>query len=113
MRSRPIPKKPRAHEGGTVAMLDQVVSPTRPAKPIFPDAATLPEMFMKRAERSADALAFKVKEGGNWQEMTWQAFYDQAASLATWFMDHGLVAGDKITVVGSTRPEWCVSDFGG
>lgn len=94
-------------------MLDQVVSPTRPAKPIFPDAATLPEMFMKRAERSADALAFKVKEGGNWQEMTWQAFYDQAASLATWFMDHGLVAGDKITVVGSTRPEWCVSDFGG
>lgn len=94
-------------------MLDQVVSPTRPAKPIFPDAATLPQMFMKRAERSANALAFKVKEAGKWQEMTWQAFYDQAASLTTWLMDQGLAAGDKVTVVGSTRPEWCVSDFGG
>ncbi len=94
-------------------MLDDVVLPTRAATPIFPDASTLAEMFLKRAERSAAALAFQKKEEGIWEKTSWHEFYEAAASVATWLLDQGLALGDKVTVVGSTRPEWCISDFGG
>lgn len=32
--------------------------------------------------------------------------------MATWLVEQGIAAGDKVAIVGSTRPAWCVSDLG-
>jgi len=94
-------------------MLDQTKRLERPARPIAPDCATLPGMFLKRVDRSPHATAWTRKVDGRWTASTWRDFYEAAASFAGWLLEFGLAPGDKITIVGSTRPEWCVSDLGG
>src|SRR5262249_53813514 len=88
----------------------------KPARPITPHCKTLPEMFLRRVERSADRLAWKHKSRGGddpWLPSTWRDFYEEAASFATWLLDADFRIGDKITIVGSTRAEWCIADMGG
>ncbi|WP_394827072.1 AMP-dependent synthetase/ligase [Pendulispora albinea] len=85
----------------------------RPAIAITPHCKTLPELFLTRVAKTPDNVAWKRKSGGNWIGSTWAEFYEAAASFATWLLDAKLNIGDKITIVGSTRPEWCVADMGG
>ena len=94
-------------------MLDQIRSPANPTKPVIPDCKTLPELFLGRVDRSPHATTWRRKVDGAWVSSTWRDFYESAAALAAWLMDAGLAPGDKITVVGSTRPEWCIADIGG
>ena len=94
-------------------MLDRVRSPAHPVRPVTPNCKTLPELFLGRVDRSPHATAWKRKLDGQWVASTWRDFYEAAASLACWLMDAGLAPGDKVTIVGSTRPEWCVADVGG
>ncbi len=94
-------------------MLDRVRPPVHPSRPVTPSCKTLPELFLGRVDRSPHAMAYKRKLDGKWVESTWRDFYEAAASLACWLMDAGLRPGDKITIVGSTRPEWCIADIGG
>lgn len=94
-------------------MLDKVHVPVTPARPVLPDAKTLPEMLRRRAQLTPDAVAFRVKDLGAWVQTTWQEFNARASAIASWLLDQGLATGDKLTIVGSTRPEWCLCDFGG
>ncbi len=103
------------------SMFEHVSIVKKPARPITPNCRTLPEMFLRRVQRSPDKLAWKrpswkqggAGEKGPWLQSTWRDFYEEAASFATWLLDAGFRIGDKITIVGSTRPEWCVADMGG
>ena len=94
-------------------MLDQVVAPKAPARPVLPGAKTLPDMFLARSERTPHRVAYRRKVEKQWVSSTWRDFYEGAASIATWLLDAGLATKDKICIVGSTRPEWCLCDMGG
>lgn len=94
-------------------MLDRVRPPAHPARPVTPKCRTLPELFLGRIDRSPHLTAWQRKIDGQWVASTWRDFYEASASLACWLMDAGIAPGDKVTIVGSTRPEWCVSDVGG
>jgi long-chain acyl-CoA synthetase len=94
-------------------MLDSAIAPKNPARPVASLARTLPEMFLKRVGQSPSAPAYKRKQKGRWVTSTWRDFHAAAASVATWLLDAGVELGDKLTIVGSTRPEWCVADVGG
>ncbi|HWL84455.1 MAG TPA: long-chain fatty acid--CoA ligase [Polyangiaceae bacterium] len=97
-------------------MLERSSIAKKPAKAITPECRTLPEMFLQRVLRTPHRLAWKRKIGGapaRWVDSSWQDFYEEAAAFATWLLDAHLNIGDKITIVGSTRPEWCVADMGG
>jgi long-chain acyl-CoA synthetase len=94
-------------------MLDKLHAPVRPARPITPDTTTVPDMFLRRVDRSPHLTAWTRKIEGRWVASTWRDFYEAAAAVAAWLLDAGIGAGDKITIVGSTRPEWCISDIGG
>src|SRR5688500_6264968 len=94
-------------------MLDQLRATSKPTRPITPGCKTLPEMFMRRIDRKPHATDWKRKIDGQWVSSTWKDFYEASASLSTWLMDAGLAMGDKLTIVGSTRPEWCICDAGG
>src|SRR6185436_1385660 len=94
-------------------MLDQLRAPKKPIRPITPGCKTLPEMFLRRVDRTPHATAWKRKLDGQWVASTWKDFYEAAAAVATYLMDAGVNTGDKLTIVGSTRPEWCICDAGG
>lgn len=94
-------------------MLDRARAPRHPARSIAPDVKTLPELFLTRVDRSPHAPAWRRKVEGKWTASTWRDFYEAAAACATWLLDAGLQRGEKLTIVGSTRPEWCIADVGG
>lgn len=85
----------------------------RPVQWVAHEAKSLPEVLLRRVAATPDRPAYLTKRGGSWVATTWQTFHDQCAALATFLIDRGLAPGDKICIVGSTRPEWCVSDIGG
>jgi long-chain acyl-CoA synthetase len=70
-------------------------------------------MFMKRVELTPSAAAWMRKRDGRWVTSTWHDFHAVATALATALLDRGLALADKISIVGSTRPEWCIADIAG
>ncbi len=94
-------------------MLDSVIMPRKPARPLAALVRSMPELFLKRTERTPSAPAWKRKVDGEWVTSSWHDFYRAAASVATFLIDRGIELGDKVTIVGSTRPEWCIADMAG
>ena len=74
---------------------------------------TVGEMFLKRVERDGDKPAFFFKESGQWQPVSWNGFAERAGAIASYLVGLGLQVGDKICMVGGTRPAWCYCDIGG
>ncbi|MDI1447517.1 long-chain fatty acid--CoA ligase [Polyangium sp. 6x1] len=94
-------------------MLDRVVPPPDPAVPLANEARSLADLFLRRAAATPTAVAWKAKKNGEWRSTTWAEFHARATALATFLAKRGLAPGDKIGIVGSTRPEWCICDVGG
>lgn len=94
-------------------MLDIDVSARRPAARLARTTTTMPEMFLRRIEASAQRRAWQQKIGGVWTPTTWGRFGTDAKAFASWLIAQGVEGGDKIVIVGGTRPEWCVADMGG
>lgn len=86
---------------------------TRPVELLARHARTLPELFLLRVERSYGKLAYKEKIQGRWVDRTFGYFYDQSARVATYLLNRGLELGEKVCIMGNTRPEWCICDIGG
>ena len=74
---------------------------------------TLADMFLNRVERSGDRMAWMRKVDGQWQKTSYAEFGAQARAVAAWLRGRGLAMQDKVCVIGSTRPEWCLADIGG
>ncbi len=74
---------------------------------------TLGDMMIRRAQASAGDMAWMIKKDGSWQQTDWRGFLDHSLRFASWLRQRELALGDKICVVGGTRPEWCIADMGG
>lgn len=93
--------------------LDALAPPERPTSSVGDQARTLGDMFLRRVEASPDRRAWRAKRGSSWKGTTWRQAHDEAAAVGTWLIQQGLENGDKVLMVGSTRPEWCVCDLAG
>ena len=76
------------------------------------DGKTIGEMFANRAAATPGAAAFMSKRAGAWQTTTWQEAYERASDIAHGLMALGCKPGDKVAVIGNTREEWSLTDFG-
>ncbi len=94
-------------------VLDRETVREHPTVPLASTSRTVAEMFLARTRRTPDALAWKRKAAGHWVETTFGELGNAASSVATWLGDRGVAAGDKVCIVGGTRPEWCIADMGG
>ncbi len=83
-----------------------------PARNLAPDADSLGDMFLRRVAADAQRVAFFHKADGAWLSTTWGEFGDRAARVARGLVDLGLQAGDRVAVLGPTRPKWVVQDMG-
>lgn len=93
-------------------MLDRFPPLEFPATSVAAGSKNMADLFLRRVAATPSTIAWKVKRGGAWVPSTFDDFYRGAAAIATYLLDCGIAAGDKIGIVGGTRPEWCISDFG-
>ena len=74
-------------------------------------ATTLPELLLEAVERHA-GTAMRVRRGDAWQETTFAELGAAAREVAGGLIALGVRAGDRVAILGSTRPEWTLADCG-
>ena len=72
---------------------------------------TLPGALVRLAERAPESIAFREKEFGIWQEITWAGALERVQRFALGMMALGLEKGDRVAVIGDNRPEWLIAEL--
>src|SRR5690349_10656403 len=75
-------------------------------------ASTLAEMVLVASRRHADNTALRYKRDGVWRRVTYKQLGDTARAIARGLIALGVEPGDRVAVLGSTRPEWTMVDCG-
>ena len=74
--------------------------------PSFYDKATLPGLLKHWSDTTPDRLAFREKDFGIWERMTFRDYYEKTKDFA-----YGLIALGVKAVAGENTPEWMYSDL--
>lgn len=65
---------------------------------------TLPRLLAANARVLPQAVAFREKDRGIWQETTWQTAFDKALRCAAGLQAQGLQKGHAVLILGDNRP---------
>src|SRR3954447_9756453 len=72
---------------------------------------TLADLLPRSAEIYGDAPAIRYKEGEEWKTRSFAEVGEIVRRLALGLIDLGIARGDKVSILGNTRPEWTYFDF--
>ena len=75
-------------------------------------AETLPGIFLERCARTPDNVAFREKNLGIYQEVTWKEYHDHVENCCLGLVELGLKRGDRVALMGDPCPEWLYFDLG-
>jgi len=68
---------------------------------------TFPKLMRKNYRQWGDKkVAYRYKDFGIWQELTWQDNYERIKAFAGGLASVGFEAGDRIAICGENAPEW-------
>jgi len=84
---------------------------TAPPSSDLAAATTLPEVLAESLERH-HGVAMRVRRDGAVQETTFAELVTAAREIAAGLIAHGIGTGDRVAILGNTRPEWTLADFG-
>jgi long-chain acyl-CoA synthetase len=74
-------------------------------------SATIADMMGLAAEQFADQVAARRKADGIWAEITYSEVGTIVSEIGRGLIDLGLVAGDRVAILCTTRPEWAWASF--
>ena len=74
-------------------------------------SSTLADLLPLSARRYGGAPAVRFKQDGEWVDRSFDQVLDVARSLSLGLIDLGVAKGDKVSILGNTRPEWTYFDF--
>jgi long-chain acyl-CoA synthetase len=74
-------------------------------------ATTLADVLMPSLERHR-GVAMRVRRDGAVHETTFADLATASREIAAGLAAHGVVPGDRVAILGNTRPEWTLADFG-
>ena len=66
---------------------------------------TLPKILRHNADAYGDRTAFREKDLGIWQRISWRDYYDQARAFGLGLREVGFTRGDVLAIIGDNRPE--------
>jgi len=66
---------------------------------------TLPKLLRHNADVRGDRTAFREKDLGIWQRITWRDYYDHARAFGLGLRELGFHRGDLLAIIGDNRPE--------
>ena len=73
---------------------------------------TLADLLPVAVDRYGASDAFKYKTAtGEWKTTSYEDVLDEVRNLAIGLVDLGVNHGDRVAMLGSTRPEWTLFDF--
>ncbi len=74
---------------------------------------TVGGMLAWRVEQTPDKEAFRFRGADErWQSLTWKQSQERVHTVAAAFLAVGLEREQRVAIVGSTRIEWILADFG-
>ncbi|HEU5300327.1 MAG TPA: AMP-binding protein [bacterium] len=87
-------------------MAQAVLERPTPAGPARPAAAdTLPKLLRGNAHRFGERVAFREKDLGIWQRITWRRYFERARAFGLGLRALGFHRGDVLAIIGDNRPE--------
>ncbi len=72
---------------------------------------TLADLLPKAAAAFGDAPAVRFKEGSGWASRSFNEVLEIVRPLALGLTELGVEKGDRVSILGNTRPEWTYWDF--
>lgn len=69
-------------------------------------------LLAERAHREPDAVAYRAKRLGLYEERTWREYADRVARCAAGFKALGLAPGERVAIMGDACEEWLLADLG-
>ncbi|MGD9736197.1 MAG: long-chain fatty acid--CoA ligase [Solirubrobacterales bacterium] len=72
---------------------------------------TLADLLPLAAEAYGDAPAVRYKEGDRWVDRSFSEVREIVRPLALGLTELGVEKGDRVSILGNTRPEWTYWDF--
>ena len=76
------------------------------------DPRSAPSLLAQRARREPDAVAYRAKHLGLYQERTWRDYAARVARCARGFQALGLARGERVAIMGDACEEWMIADLG-
>ena len=78
-------------------------------RPVRPEPAhgldTLPKLLRRNAEQFGDRVAFREKDLGIWQRISWRQYLERARAFGLGLRELGFQRGAVLAVLGDNRPE--------
>ena len=74
-------------------------------------SATLADLLPRAAEMYGNAPAIRYRDGEDWVSRSFSEVVETVRPLALGLADLGVEKGDKVSILGNTRPEWTYFDF--
>jgi long-chain acyl-CoA synthetase len=72
---------------------------------------TLADLLPRSAERYGSHPAVRYKDGDAWVDRSFEQVLDIVKPLALGLVALGVEKGDRVSILGNTRPEWTYFDF--
>ena len=72
---------------------------------------TLADLLVRSAELYGSRPAVRYKEDGAWVDRSFQQVLEIAKPLALGLVALGVEKGDRVSILGNTRPEWTYFDY--
>ncbi len=73
---------------------------------------TVAALFCKRVQEDSERLAFREKDFGVWNPVTWGEYGERARLVGLGLMALGMKAGDVCSIAAEVRTEWLYADQG-
>ncbi|OJU83250.1 MAG: long-chain fatty acid--CoA ligase [Solirubrobacterales bacterium 70-9] len=72
---------------------------------------TLADLLVRSAELYGSRPAVRFKDGGAWVDRSFQQVLEIARPLGLGLVALGIEKGDRVSILGNTRPEWTYFDY--
>src|SRR3954451_25152171 len=72
---------------------------------------TLADLLPLAAQTYGDMPAVRYKDGGTWVDRSFEQVAEIVRPLALGLAELGVEKGDRVSILGNTRPEWTYLDF--
>ncbi|HEY1355098.1 MAG TPA: long-chain fatty acid--CoA ligase, partial [Solirubrobacterales bacterium] len=74
-------------------------------------SATLADLLPRAAAMYSEMPAIRFKQGEEWTSRSFREVEETVRPLALGLASLGVEKGDKVSILGNTRPEWTYADF--
>jgi long-chain acyl-CoA synthetase len=72
---------------------------------------TIADLLPRAAVQYAGEPALRVKRDGAWQTVSFSEVGEIVSEIARGLIDLGIMPGERVCILATTRPEWTYSDF--